>query len=272
MVSSLQSGDVRGAQALLDATECTCPNGMLWRGVFDNRGEWYKVPEWIVVEPEGLVEENEVGVIDGEVGSSGGEEDEDKEVEVERLGEAVKVRCRLSSSGQDVRVDIRKGERVAGLIAKLKVKAGVRLHFPFLLCCSLELERRVIEKDGCANAKCSRRSVHSPLSALCTAAAFLTKVSLLNPTLSGTTITNMSWLLWSSNKPSHKPIVSAMVPLVVRGSFARSLLHSTLLILTPCCTLTPSLTEVKNKRHQTPHPKGPHRPSILSIILFKTLI
>ncbi|KAJ4296446.1 hypothetical protein N0V90_006491 [Kalmusia sp. IMI 367209] len=121
MVQSLQQGDIREAQALLDATECTCPNGMLWRGIFDNRGEWYKVPEWIVFEPEGLVEEEELK--DDEVGSVG--EDEDKEVEVENLGEEVKVRCRLSSTGRDVRVDIRRGERVSSLIAKLKAKAGL---------------------------------------------------------------------------------------------------------------------------------------------------
>ncbi|KAF2447563.1 hypothetical protein P171DRAFT_518653 [Karstenula rhodostoma CBS 690.94] len=120
MVQSLQAGDVREAQVLLDATECTCPNGMLWRGIFDNRGEWYKVSEWVVIEPDGLVEEED---LKDEAGSVG--EEDDKEVEVEELGEEVKVVCRLSSTGKDYRIDIRKGERVGSLVTKLKAKAGL---------------------------------------------------------------------------------------------------------------------------------------------------
>ncbi|KAJ4353213.1 uncharacterized protein N0V89_004940 [Didymosphaeria variabile] len=120
MVQSLQAGDIREAQVLLDATECTCPNGMLWRGIFDNRGEWYKVPEWIVIEPDGLVEEEDLKDEAGSVGA-----DDDKEVEAEDLGEEVKVKCRLSSTGKDYKVDIRRGERVGSLVTKLKAKAGL---------------------------------------------------------------------------------------------------------------------------------------------------
>ncbi|KAF2686559.1 hypothetical protein K458DRAFT_199577 [Lentithecium fluviatile CBS 122367] len=125
MVQSLQEGDVGEAQALLDAMECTCPNGCLWKGVFDRRGEWYRVPEWIVVEPEGLVEEGSLE----SMGSGGGK---GKEVVIDReedgegeLGERVKVRCRLSADGRDVVVGIRKGERVGSLIANLKAKAKI---------------------------------------------------------------------------------------------------------------------------------------------------
>ncbi|KAK3204091.1 hypothetical protein GRF29_106g1691149, partial [Pseudopithomyces chartarum] len=119
MVQKLQAGNVGEAQVLLDATECTCPNGMLWRGIFDHRGEWYKVPEWIVIEPEGLVDEED---LKDEAGSVG--DDEDKEVEVDDLGEEVKVKCRLST-GHDCVLEVRKGERVASIITKLKTKAGV---------------------------------------------------------------------------------------------------------------------------------------------------
>lgn len=120
MVESLQAGDVGEAQALLDATECTCPNGMLWRGVFDGRGEWYRVPEWVVIEPEGLVEDEEVQ------GNAQAEGDKEGDEEAETLGEPVKVRCRLSTTSQDYSVNIRRGERVASLISKLKRKAEVR--------------------------------------------------------------------------------------------------------------------------------------------------
>lgn len=118
MVESLQKGDLGEAQALLDATECTCPNGQLWKGIFDAHGEWYRVPEWIVIEPDGLVEDE-----DGGMGIDGA--NEDKELEVESLGEPVKVKCRLSSNAQDVVVGIRKGERVGRLVNQLKAKAKV---------------------------------------------------------------------------------------------------------------------------------------------------
>ena len=55
----VRAGEVAEAQGVLDAAGCTCPTGEVWRGVFDERGEWYKVPEWVVVEPGGLVEEGE---------------------------------------------------------------------------------------------------------------------------------------------------------------------------------------------------------------------
>lgn len=131
VVGCLQKGEVGEAQAVLDAMECTCPNGLIWRGVFDRRGEWYRVPEWIVVEPEGLVENGEEDSVGG---SRKGKEavhgavDAEGERKSEELGELVKVRCRLSTDGRDVVVKIHKGDRVDALIANLKVRAKVCLR------------------------------------------------------------------------------------------------------------------------------------------------
>jgi hypothetical protein len=122
MVQSLQVGDVGAAQALLDAIECTCPNGMIWKGVFDARGEWYRVPDWVVLEPEGIAAEADIEAGRGKGKEAIVETDGDGE---EELGEKVKVRCRLSSDGRDVVVGIHKRERVSGLIANLKAKAKV---------------------------------------------------------------------------------------------------------------------------------------------------
>ncbi|CAI6254378.1 unnamed protein product [Periconia digitata] len=147
MVESLQLGQVGEAQALLDATECTCPNGMLWKGVFDGRGEWYRVQEWVVIEPEGLIDDDETdhGHEDDEDNISDKKEDaeveegsaenankvkESKGKEVEVLGDEVKVLCRLSNTGVDYRIRIYKGEKVASLVAKLKSKASIN---PFAL-------------------------------------------------------------------------------------------------------------------------------------------
>lgn len=130
MVAHIQRGEVQEAQTLLDATECTCPNGEIWRGVFDEHGEWYRVPEWIVVEPAGLVEGDGAGHGDhrGSVetdgtqdGSEEGKEEEDEDLTTTPF----KIRCRLSSNQQDVLVSMHKGEHVAGLVKKLREKTGM---------------------------------------------------------------------------------------------------------------------------------------------------
>ena len=125
MVEHLQRGEVAEAQALLDATECTCPNGQLWRGVFDASGDWYKMPEWIVIEPEGLVEDEELSAEEDAPGATDGALEEEKNLEVEELGEQVKVRVRLSTDAKDVVILMRKNEKVSALITKLKQKTGV---------------------------------------------------------------------------------------------------------------------------------------------------
>jgi hypothetical protein len=138
-VSALQTGDLMSARALCEAAECTCPSGHVWKGVFDGRGEWYRIPEWLVFDVRGLVEDEEA--LDGDEDSgTGGEE---QRAEEDGLGEAFKVKVRLSSSGKDVVVSIRRGEKVGALISKVKNLAKVswapslrrfRLHaFDFVL-------------------------------------------------------------------------------------------------------------------------------------------
>ena len=41
---------------MLDAAGCTCPTGELARGVYDERGRLYEVPDWVVGDPKDLVE------------------------------------------------------------------------------------------------------------------------------------------------------------------------------------------------------------------------
>jgi hypothetical protein len=64
----LQANEVAEAQTMLDAAGCTCPSGALWKGVYDPTGVLYKVPEWLVVEPEGLADEDEDEEVGGAVG------------------------------------------------------------------------------------------------------------------------------------------------------------------------------------------------------------
>lgn len=118
---ALQEGDLATAQILLDAQGCTCPTGQLWSRVYDDRGAEYKVPEWLVIEPAGIVEEEELPAI------------EDKANDATALDEAgldreCIVRVRFSQQSQDLKITVRKRETVASIREKLKTQAQVCLH------------------------------------------------------------------------------------------------------------------------------------------------
>jgi hypothetical protein len=150
----LQKGEVAEAQTMLDATGCTCPNGMLWKGVYGPTGVLYKAPEWLFVEPEGLAEEGEEEGKDDEddergsgVREAGGaasqvpgaaevEADEGAELEAEK-DETAAVRIRTSHDQKDVTVHIRQRETVGAIVQKLKQQIEVRSIHPIshLSCC-----------------------------------------------------------------------------------------------------------------------------------------
>ncbi|CAA9958296.1 UBD domain containing protein [Pyrenophora teres f. maculata] len=125
----LQKGELQEAQTLMDVTGCTCPTGVLWRGVYDVTGVQYKVPEWVVVEPEG-VNEDAGGDGDGDDGVAGAaaatEEEEDGEG---AGGEEVMVRVRTSHDQRDVSLAIRKRDSVGTVVEKLKREAKLDSSF-----------------------------------------------------------------------------------------------------------------------------------------------
>ncbi len=121
VVDFLQQGDVMNAQALLDAQGCTCPEGQLWRGVFDPTGVGYKIPDWIVVEPNGLVEEEEAESSMGEETGLVGQDHTSGRDDAQYV-----VRVRISSTAQDFRVNVWRRETIARIRAKLKTQAQVR--------------------------------------------------------------------------------------------------------------------------------------------------
>lgn len=146
----VRAGEVSEAQAVLDAAGLTCPDGKVWHAVFDERGVEYAVRggkggrgfEWVVFEPVGIVEggkEDEDGwgggigdgVDEGRLRSKGkGRAVEDEDV---GEGEVMRLRCRLSSTGRDHVVEVRKGEKIAGIMARLSQITGVSCYFFFLL-------------------------------------------------------------------------------------------------------------------------------------------
>ena len=106
---------------MLDATGCTCPTGLLWKGVYDPTGVQYKMPEWVVVEPEGLAEDEDVD--DRSVAGPAGGIVQDADDEA--LGELVRVRMRTSHDSKDVFLEIRSRDMAATIAEKLKAHTKV---------------------------------------------------------------------------------------------------------------------------------------------------
>jgi hypothetical protein len=112
---------------MLDASDCTCPTGLLWRGVYDATGVQYKVPEWVVVEPEGLAEEGDMHDKDltEDASHSAVHETVDDPADDDSNG-LIRVRLRTSHDQKDVLVVMRTKDTVATITEKLKKQAKVR--------------------------------------------------------------------------------------------------------------------------------------------------
>lgn len=122
-----RNGNIAEASAILVAAGCTCPTGNLWGtrsrgGVFDDRGEWYAIPDWCLGDPEGVID-NDTNGGKGEV-----------EVAVRNRGKApaksgvkpIKVRTRLSHVARDILVAIDADDSVSVLVEKVREIASVR--------------------------------------------------------------------------------------------------------------------------------------------------
>ncbi|KAF1841014.1 uncharacterized protein K460DRAFT_196838 [Cucurbitaria berberidis CBS 394.84] len=125
----LQAGELQEAQTMLDATGCTCPTGLLWRGVYDTTGVQYKVPEWVVVEPDGLLEgvETQGGAATGAT-SAAAQIDETEDSDGEDEDDFKLVRVRASYNQRDVLVSIRRKETIASVIEKVKKQVELDLY------------------------------------------------------------------------------------------------------------------------------------------------
>jgi hypothetical protein len=122
---SLQAGKLRDAQQWLETMECTCPTGCLWKGIYDSTGISYKVPEWLIVEPEGLVPEQTED--DAEGGPAAGA-DAAQEIEDDEDDDPVGVRVRISRDGRDVVIKLRSKLPIASIVEKIKEQAEVRSY------------------------------------------------------------------------------------------------------------------------------------------------
>ncbi|GAB7338612.1 hypothetical protein MBLNU457_5347t1 [Dothideomycetes sp. NU457] len=152
----LRNNDVAGAQTMLDNLGLTCPTGRIKYerpqaregqprghkgGVFDERGQRYDIPGWLVSDPLDLVPDapNEGDETEAEedaadhhpekLGSLDGASDLSVEPSAEKgkhvVGNIVQVRARLSNGAQDVTVECGLKEKVKVLGQRIREKAGL---------------------------------------------------------------------------------------------------------------------------------------------------
>ena len=136
-------GDLKGAQAVLDAAGLTVPTGRLSDGVWDERGVLYKLPRWVVSDPlnvvdapdddgEGEPDPDDADPDDDEVKDDGSDDDEDGtkgdekgKGKVPPLKSLMRIRARLSDRGTDVVVAVEQGSTVRMIGRKVMEEAKV---------------------------------------------------------------------------------------------------------------------------------------------------
>ena len=130
-------GEMHNAQGILDASAITLPTGDLINGAYDESGNLYQMPDYIVSDPENIVLDPQEDTKEGKTAteSSGKDEDdaekkrEEKGKTVLKTGEVVKVKARLSDrGGPDVFVTVGKDQAVRVLVRRIQEEANVPFY------------------------------------------------------------------------------------------------------------------------------------------------
>ncbi|OQO12035.1 hypothetical protein B0A48_02674 [Cryoendolithus antarcticus] len=160
----LRRGEVAEAQGIVDAVGISCPTGRVASGrgrdrvkggVYDERGEVYDIPAWVILDPEDIADEGAVGdsgeekeAVAGAGAVDGAVDDDEKEGEgaeglerqrsdkgkgrEEDVGEIFKLRARRSDRGTDVVVQVGTKEKVSVIVRRILEQIGpkrVRLAY-----------------------------------------------------------------------------------------------------------------------------------------------
>lgn len=114
---------------MLTAAEISLPTGNMLNGAYDSLGNYYALPEWVISDPQNMVErdQDKDGIDDDETQGDGedgemGKEEKGKEVDE---GEPVQVRARLSETGNDISVTVSSTDLVRTVIKKMATEAKV---------------------------------------------------------------------------------------------------------------------------------------------------
>lgn len=129
LVRDGSDADLATAQALLDAAAITVPSGDLVDGAYDENGNFYPLVEYIVSNPERMVEPSpDEEATDEDAYESEEERRLEKGKTVVRPAESVEVRARLSDRGgpeADIKLRLGKDDTVRVLVRRIRQEANV---------------------------------------------------------------------------------------------------------------------------------------------------
>ncbi|MCJ1223673.1 hypothetical protein MMC12_000316 [Toensbergia leucococca] len=131
VVALVGEGDVQTAQGILDASGVTLPTGDLINGAYDEVGNFYQLPEHVIMNPVNIV----LGSQDDIAKGPDIQEDTDDEVErrreekgkgVLKSGDYVRVKARLSDrGGPDIVIQLGKEQNIRTLVRRVQEEANI---------------------------------------------------------------------------------------------------------------------------------------------------
>ncbi|MCJ1450434.1 hypothetical protein MMC28_000765 [Mycoblastus sanguinarius] len=133
VVGLLKNGDISTAQSILDAAAITVPTGDLKNGAYDEAGNLYQIPEYIISDPQNIVLDQQETIGKGETSNEVTDDDdeierkrEEKGKEVLKSGDIVKVKARLSDrGGADIIIPLGKEQPVRILVRRIQEEASM---------------------------------------------------------------------------------------------------------------------------------------------------
>lgn len=160
----IRKDDIAEAQGILDAMNVTCPSGRVASGrgrnrekggLYDERGELYNIPVWILTDPQDLVADEKDrtdGAADDDDDEESAEAAEARREEkgkgrAEDPGEMVRLRARLSDRGTDVFVSVGTREKISVVIRAIQEQAG-RKRIRLMYLGKTLGERSTLEQSG----------------------------------------------------------------------------------------------------------------------------
>lgn len=132
----LADGDITTAQSILDAAAITVPTGDLKNGAYDEAGNLYQMPEYVISDPQNVVLGQQEETRKGEFSNRATDDDdaverkrEEKGKSVLKNGDIIKIRARLSDrGGPDVVIPLGKDQVVRVLVRRVQEEANVRIN------------------------------------------------------------------------------------------------------------------------------------------------
>ncbi len=165
VIGLLAEDDIPTAQGILDAAAITVPTGDLKNGAYDEAGNLYQLPEYVISDPENMLLDSN-NILKGEDVSKDVTDDEE-EIERKReekgkavlkIGDIFKIKARLSDrGGPDVVVTLGKDQPVRILVRRIQDEANVSLYKWSVLLRQTNKESRLKNSRLHTWAKSSRR-------------------------------------------------------------------------------------------------------------------